>query len=159
MSKDCRSKGTSALEAGDELVVTGCIEMEGIDLNALEIGAVQWPEGERKIRTWIDSCAAVTVSPKMVADDSPMLPTPGKAKSNRPASGKLLLDLCARKVQVKLEDGSLRSVNTRVADTHRALTVVSEMNDMGHDVFFPGSDRGIKAHAYHEVAQSWGSRE
>ena len=159
MSKDCRSEGTSAFEAGDELAETGCIEMEGIDLNALEIGAVQWPEGERKIRTWIDSCAAVTVSPKMVADDSPMLPTPGKAKSNRPASGKLLLDLCARKVQVKLEDGSLRSVNTRVADTHRALTVVSEMNDMGHDVFFPRSDRGIKAHAYHEVAQSWGSRE
>ena len=27
---------------------------------------------------------------------------------------------------------------------------VSEMNDMGHDVFFSRSDRGIKAYAYHE---------
>ena len=27
---------------------------------------------------------------------------------------------------------------------------VSEMNDMGHDEFFPRSDRGIKAYAYHE---------
>ena len=79
-----------------------------------------------------------------------MLDTPSKAKSYRPASGKLLLDLGARKVQVKLRDGSLRYVNPRVADTHRALMAVSEMNDMGHDVFFPRSDRVIKAYAYHE---------
>ena len=30
-----------------------------------------------------------------------------------------------------------------------ALMAVSEMNEMGHDVFFPRSDRGIKAYAYH----------
>ena len=40
-SKDLRSKETSAIEAGDELTETGCIEMASIDLNALEIGAVQ----------------------------------------------------------------------------------------------------------------------
>ena len=79
-----------------------------------------------------------------------MLDMPGKAKSYRAASGKLLPDLGARKVQVKLRDGSLRYVNPRVADTHRALMAVSEMNDMGHDVFFPRSDRSIKAYAYHE---------
>ena len=45
---------------------------------------------------------------------------------------------------------SLRNVNPRVADTHRALMVVSEMNDMGHDVFFHKGHRGIKAYAYHE---------
>ena len=38
----------------------------------------------------------------------------------------------------------------RDADTHRALMAVSEMNDMGHDVFFPRSDRGIRAYAYHK---------
>ena len=27
---------------------------------------------------------------------------------------------------------------------------VSEMNDMGHDVLFPRSDRGVKAYACHE---------
>ena len=27
---------------------------------------------------------------------------------------------------------------------------MSEMNDMGHDVFFPRSNRSIKAYAYHE---------
>ena len=27
---------------------------------------------------------------------------------------------------------------------------VSERSDMGHDVFFSRSDRGIKAYAYHE---------
>ena len=36
MSKDCRSKETSAFEAGDELAETGCIEMASVDLNALE---------------------------------------------------------------------------------------------------------------------------
>ena len=76
-----------------------------------------------------------------VADNFPMLDMPGKAKSYRPASGKLLPDLGARKVQVKLRDGSPRYVNPRVADTHRALMAVSEMNDMGHVVFFPRSDR------------------
>ena len=74
-----------------------------------------------------------------------MLQTPGKQKSDRPASGKLLPDLCARKVQVKLIDGSSRYVNPRVVDTHRALMAVSEVNDMRHDVFFTRSDRGIKA--------------
>ena len=45
-------------------------------------------------------------------------------------------------------------------DTHRALLAVSEMNDMGHDVFFSSNHRGIKAHAYHEaVARSWSSRD
>ena len=53
-------------------------------------------------------------------------------------------------MQVKLKDGSLRCVNPRVADTHRALMAVSERNDMGHDVFFRRSDRGMKAYAYHE---------
>ena len=53
-------------------------------------------------------------------------------------------------MQVELEDGSLRYVNPRVSDTHRAVMALSEMNDMGHDVFFPRSDRGIKAYAYLE---------
>ena len=79
-----------------------------------------------------------------------MLNMSGKAKSYIPASGKLLPDLGARKVQVKLRDRSLRYVNPRVAYMHRALMAVSEMNDMGHDVFFPRSDRGIKAYAFHE---------
>ena len=71
-----------------------------------------------------------------------MVDMPCKAKSYRPASSKLLPDLGARKVQVKLRDWSLRYVNPRVADTHGALMAVSGMNDMGHDVFFPRSDRG-----------------
>ena len=88
--------------------------------------------------------------PKTVAEACSVPKTPGKAKSYRPASGKLWPDLGARKVQVKLKDGSLRCVNPRVADTHRALMAVSEMNDICHDVFFPRSDRGIKVYAYHE---------
>ena len=135
-SKGCRSKETSAFEAGDELAETGCIEMASVDLNALEIGAVQLPEKGHRIRLGIDSCAAVTVFPKSVADDCPMLDMPGKAKSYRPASGKLL--------PVKLGDAKcLKCVNSRDAVSHRALTAVSETNDMGHDVFFPWSDRGI----------------
>ena len=127
MSKDCRSKETSAFEAGGELAETGWIEMAIVDLNALEIGAVQLPGKDHRIRIGIDSGAAVTVFPKSVADDCPMLDMSGKAKSYR-----------------------LRYVNPRVADTHRALMAVSEINDMGHDVSFPRSDRGIKAYAYHQ---------
>ena len=53
-TKDCRSKETSAFEAGDELAEIGCIEMVSIDLNALEIGAVEWPEKDRKLRIGVD---------------------------------------------------------------------------------------------------------
>ena len=117
MSKECRSKEASEFEAG-ELAETGCIEMASVDLNALVIGAVQLLEKGHRIPTGIDSFAAVSAFPKSVADDYPMLNMPGKAKSYRPASGKLLPDLGARKVQVKLRDLSLRHVNPRVADTH-----------------------------------------
>ena len=92
---------------------------------------------DHKIRIGIGSCAAVIVFPKSVANDHLMLHTPSKATSCRPASGKLLPDLGAQKVQVKLKDGSLKYVNPTVADTHGALMTVSEMNEMGHDVFFP----------------------
>ena len=67
--------------------------MASIELNALEIGSVPVPEGNRKLRIGIDSCAAVTICPKTVAEEYPMLQTPGKAKSYRPASGKLLPDV------------------------------------------------------------------
>ena len=82
--------------------------MASIKFNALEIGSVQVSKGNRKLRIGIDSCAAVTVFPKTVAEDYPVLKTPGKAKSYRPASGKLLPDRGARKVQVKLQDRSFR---------------------------------------------------
>ena len=59
---------------------TRCIEMARIELNALEIGAVQLPEKDHRIRIGIDSCAAVTVFPKSVAGDYSVLQTPGKAK-------------------------------------------------------------------------------
>ena len=139
MSKDCRSNETSAFEADEEgLAETGCIEMASIDLNALEIGAVQLLEKDHKIRIGIDSCAAVTVFPKTVAGRLPDAANARQSKEfYRPASRKLPPDLGAGKVQVKLRDGSLRCVNPGVADTHRALMVVSEMNDMGHDVFLP----------------------
>ena len=81
MSKDCRSKEASTFEAGDELAETGCIEMASVDLNAFEIGAVQLPGKDHRIRSGIDSCAALTVFPKSVADDYPMLHMPVKAKS------------------------------------------------------------------------------
>ena len=62
MSKDCRSKETSALEAGEEgLAENGCIEMASTDLNALEIGAVHLPEKDHKIRIGIDSRAQAGV--------------------------------------------------------------------------------------------------
>ena len=89
-----------------------------------------------------------------------MLKIPGKAKSHRPASVELVPDLGAVKVQVKLKDGSFRCVSPRVADTHRALMAVSEMNDMGHDVFFPRCDRGNRRmRTTWAAVQSWSSTE
>ena len=114
MSKDCRSKESNAFEVGEEepLSENGCFDMASIELNALEIESVQVPEEIRQIRIGIDSCAAVTVFPKRAAEDYSVLRTPGTAQSYRPASGKLLPDPGARKVQVKLRD-SLFDASTR----------------------------------------------
>ena len=157
MSKDCRSKETSAFEVGEDgLAETGCIEMESIQF--LIFGRVPLSEKGHRICIGIDSCAAVTVFPKIVADDYPMLQTASKAKSYGPASGNPLPDLGARKVQVKLKDG--RYVNPIVADTHRALMAVSEMNELGHDVFFPGaSEASRRMRTTRAVARSWSGRE
>ena len=95
MSKDCRSKETSASEAGDELAETGCTE------NGQPRFEMHWRSeqcnSQKKITEYVLGSIrvpAVTVFWKSVADDYPMLHTPGKAKSYRPALGKLLLDLC-----------------------------------------------------------------
>ena len=78
--KECRCKETIAFEAGDELAETGCIEMMSIDLNALEIGAVQWPEKDRKLRIGVDSRAAVTVFPKTGGGELPDAPNARQTK-------------------------------------------------------------------------------
>ena len=117
--------------------------MASVDLNALEVGALQLTEKDHRIRIRIDSRAAVTVNQECggrLSDARHARQSDELQTSVRQA----LPDLGARKVQVNLRDGSLRYVNPRVADTHRALKAVSKMNDMGHDVFFPRSDRGIK---------------
>ena len=129
VSRDCRSKETNELDMNKEEPLSEDVSfvMASVELNALEIGSVRMKDENRSLRIGIDSCVAVTVFPKKVAEDYPMLQTPGKAKSYRPASGQLLPDLGARKVQVKPRDGSLRCVNPRVVGTHRALMAVLEM--------------------------------
>ena len=153
LSEDCRSQETNAFEADEDKPSseTGCFEHGEHQVQCTGDRFSTSVRRKPQASQWnLDSRAAVTVFPKTVAEDYPVLKTPGKAKSYRPASGKLLPDLGASKVQVKLQDRSFRCVSPRVAETHRALMAVSEMNEMGHDVFFPRSDRGIKAYAYHE---------
>ena len=84
MPKDCRAEETKCIRSRRRRLGRDWVNrVASIDLNSMEIGAVQLPEEDRKIRTGIDSCAAVTAFPKTVADDHPMLQTSGKAKSYR----------------------------------------------------------------------------
>ena len=91
----------------------------------LEIGSRQASEKSRKIRIGIDSCAAVTVFPT-----TRRLQAQGKAKSYSPAPDKLLRDLGARKVQVKLSGHAVfvTVVNPTFVDQHVPVE---------HDLFFP----------------------
>ena len=140
MSKDCWSKETNAFEVDEEEPTSESGEHR-----------VECAGGRVNTSVRAKPRAAVTVLPKDSCRRPPaVLKIRGKATSYRPALGRFLPDLGARKVQVELKDGSFRCVNPRVADTHRALMAVSEMGHMGHDVVFPRSDRGIKAYAYHE---------
>ena len=70
------------------------------------------------------------------------LPDAPHARQCEELQAKLLPDLGARKVQVKLTDGS----QVRECKSGRTRTEL----DMGHDVFFSRSDRNIKAYAYHK---------
>ena len=147
MSKDCRSKETNAFEADEDepSSETGWFEHGEHQVECTGDRFSTSVRSTPQASQWnLDSRAAVTVFPKTVAEDYTVRKTPGKAKSYRPVSGKFLPDLGSRKAQVRLQDRSFRCVNPRVA------MAVSEMNEMGHDVFFPSSDRGIKAYAYHE---------
>ena len=131
MSKDCRSKETTELETSEEgLTETRCIDMASIDLNALGDCSDGVPE---------DGGGRLPGAPN--ARQSKEL----QAGVKQASAG----SWCAKGVgqaQRRVSSGREPSV----ADTHRALKAMSEMNDMVHDVFFPWSDRGIKAHAYHE---------
>ena len=112
---------------------------------------MQLPEEAHRIRIGIDSCAAVTVFPKNVADDFPVLHVPGMSKRYRPASVKLLSDVGARKVQVELKDRSLRYVSPRIAGTHKAFD--GGVRDEQHGtrcLLSQESDRNIKAYPYDE---------
>ena len=74
---------------------TGGIDVVGIDLSALEIGAVHLLEGDHKTRIRIDSCVAVLVFPKTVADDYPL--------AKQRVTGQRLASCCW--IEVKVKDG------------------------------------------------------
>ena len=61
--------------------------MASIKLNALDIGSVQVSEGNRQLRSGIDSCAAVTVFPKTVAEDYTVRKTPRQSKELQASVG------------------------------------------------------------------------
>ena len=147
MSKDCRSQETSAFEAGEEgLAETGRVDMESIDLNALEIGAVQLLEKDHKTRIGIDSCAAVTVFPNTVADDDPFLQAPGKAMSFRQASAG---SWCAKGAgQAQRQVSSVREPDSGGHTRSFDGGVRDERHETRH--VLPQERQGIKAYSYHE---------
>ena len=77
-----------AFEVDEEepLSENGGLDLASIELNALEIGSVQASLESPRIRIGMDSCAAVIVFPKTVAENYSVRKTPGK-------EGKLLPDL------------------------------------------------------------------
>ena len=96
--------------------------MVSIELNALEIGAVQWPEKDRKRRIGVDSRAAVTVFPKTGGGGLPDAPN---ARQTQRVTGRRQASFCQifvrERCKVKLRDGSLKYVNPSVADTHQSF--------------------------------------
>ena len=68
----------SAFDASKRgLAETGYVGMASLDLNSLEIGSVLLPERSREIQIGIDSCVAVILFSRVVADDVTRLRTPG----------------------------------------------------------------------------------
>ena len=151
VSKGCRSKEMSAFEAGGGLVETGCTEMASINLNALELGAVQLA-GERSQDSHLDRL--VCCRDCVPEDGGERLHEALNARQSKELQTSVQESFCRSWIRERCKScskmGSLKYVNPRVADTHRALMAVSDTNEMGPDVFFPRRDRGIKAYAYHE---------
>ena len=110
------------------LAETGYVDMASLDLNSLEIGSVLLPERNREIQMGTDSCVAVIVFSRVVADDVTRLRTPGDRQVPR----------------------CVWYVNPRMAETCKVLTEVPETSDMSHDVSFPCCNKGTTACANHE---------
>ena len=72
---------------------TRYVDMASVDLNSLEIGSVLLPERNREIQMGTDSCVALILFSRVVADDVTMFRTPGKARSRR--SGRTLGSECS----------------------------------------------------------------
>ena len=82
-----RDVGAHAFEVDDEepFSENGCVHMSSIELNALEIASCV-PQGKSQDLHWNRlMCVSAAVFPKKVAEDDPVLKTPGEAKSHRQA--------------------------------------------------------------------------
>ena len=88
-----------------------CDDMVGVDLNALEIGAVLLLERNHEIQIGIDSCAPVTVFAHFCLFVT--------------KSCKSCVDLSARKVKDKLRGVSFWYANPRMAETCDVLVAMS----------------------------------
>ena len=151
--KMCKSKETSAFLV-DEEGLAHRVECAGDRVIAVA-------RRRRMLRIGVDSCAAVAVVPKTVAEYYPVLQTRGNAKSYRPASGKLLPDLGSRKVQVKLKDwppsvrepadgGHAQSTDGGVGDERHRSRRVLPQERQGH--------QGLRVPRV-AAARRWSSRE
>ena len=135
VSKDCNSKETAAFEMDEEGFVETSVR------------------GKPRAAHWNRLMCSSDSVPE---DSGGRLPRCSRHQAKQRATGQRGTS-CAgprcKKVQVKLKDECLRCVNPGVTNTHRALMAVSEMNDMGRDVFFQRSDRGIEAYTKLELHQ------
>jgi hypothetical protein len=126
------------------------LSLEGLYLNGLELeGSMaslqelaslcgQSTEELRRIIMGIDSGAAVTVIPRNVCSDYPVIPNDESRAgiAYRAANGQPVPDLGTRVLSVVTEHGKTRAMRARVCDVQKGLISVSEMVDAGHTVIF-----------------------
>ena len=136
------AKGISQVEPEAEK------EIGGVDLNSIEINAVEPPGTPQIIRIGVDSCAGTTVFPVDFAKNYPLKETEKSRNgtSYKAANGQLIWNQGERRVNIDIPGAGCRRIKGQVTHVHKPLLAVSEMVDADHDVMF---SKRYGCYAYH----------
>ena len=121
-----------------------------LSLSVLDVCALNPNDG--KVRIGIDSGAGVTVWPRDLCNDGrPTMETPesrsGIGYLGAQEGAPSIKDEGCRQYRVVDGQQKTRDLKVRVANVRKPLLAVADLNDLGHDVVFPATARGLSAFA------------
>ena len=152
VAANCPDKALHTLEEPQEpepLASLGSVLM----INSLETDHPELAQSSYKVRTGVDSGAAVSVWTRKTCTDYPATVDTLAGRSYKVASGAEIKDEGCRTV-VAINNSALRGAQGRIANVHKNLTAVYDMMQAGHRIVFDLDSEGNDiSHALHKESK------